>query len=517
LLPGITNVTDRARYYSLYPWFIWAFDKRYKDADAAKFEQLFRRADCLLTWVAERHSQCTDGNTAKHAIAMAGRQKLVPALAELHGNKTLRISDYATREPNDRRYFKNRLGGLGQYYIGTLVHELRILDIGERGWITYTRERGQPMAEAVDSYVGGDKFFAALEKDRVSGPVLDELERFCFCHLPHSTAEHALLTDLLFERAGINEAGGQRRLTLALALAMVDAASTSQSDPVTLDDFQKAAYGRSFGSGRRWEISPHLESTARAWALYVRNDLLSIAAQAVFAVGLKQLDEPGLQMRTGREFEEWVASSAVVKRTARQFKAKSFGEALRAFQKTLAPVDEWDAPMHEWSFSRSVLDAFTRRPDAHSDSVVLADSLRLIMALTARTTTEDAYAASPFARGFLDSYPINLHTFARLASSEWPKLSIPHLLGWLMNRWGVETHLSVALRKLRNNPQATFRVRPTEAGLRAVPDIPPPTRTNPRMKQGLQMLRDLDAITETNDGSRLTDFGKRMLREVIHA
>ncbi len=179
LLPGITNVTDRARYYSIYPWFIWAFDKRYKDADSEKFEQLFRRADCLLTCVAERHSQSTDHDTAKHAIGMIGRQTLVPALGELQGSKTLRLSDYATREENDRRYFKNRLGGLGQYYIGTL-QDLKILDIGERGWIRYTRERGQALAEAVDRYVDGDSFFAALEKDRVSLASLDELEKFCF-------------------------------------------------------------------------------------------------------------------------------------------------------------------------------------------------------------------------------------------------------------------------------------------------------------------------------------------------
>src|ERR1039457_2867848 len=29
LLPGITNVTDRARYYSFYPWVTWSLDKRY--------------------------------------------------------------------------------------------------------------------------------------------------------------------------------------------------------------------------------------------------------------------------------------------------------------------------------------------------------------------------------------------------------------------------------------------------------------------------------------------------------
>ncbi|HQP37582.1 MAG TPA: hypothetical protein PLI95_20495, partial [Polyangiaceae bacterium] len=29
LLPGITNVTDRARYYTFHPWVLWSFEKRY--------------------------------------------------------------------------------------------------------------------------------------------------------------------------------------------------------------------------------------------------------------------------------------------------------------------------------------------------------------------------------------------------------------------------------------------------------------------------------------------------------
>ncbi len=34
LLPGITNVTDRARYYTFYPWLIWALEKaRYSTFD----------------------------------------------------------------------------------------------------------------------------------------------------------------------------------------------------------------------------------------------------------------------------------------------------------------------------------------------------------------------------------------------------------------------------------------------------------------------------------------------------
>ena len=48
LLPGISNVTDRARYYSLYPWLIWKFDQHFKTASPKDFETFNRRADCLL-------------------------------------------------------------------------------------------------------------------------------------------------------------------------------------------------------------------------------------------------------------------------------------------------------------------------------------------------------------------------------------------------------------------------------------------------------------------------------------
>ncbi len=253
---------------------------------------------------------------------------------------------------------------------------------------------------------------------------------------------------------------------------MVDASSGSRSDPVTLDNFESAVYGRSFGAGQLWSIPVGLESTARAWALYVRNDLLSIAAQAVFAVGLKTLDASELRFSTGRDFEEWIVGSVLAKRTSRRFGGRSFGETLRSFQKTLAPIDRWDQPMHEWTFSRRILESFTSHRDEGADEEVLADSLRLLMALAARTTAEDAYAASPFAPGFLDPYPINLQSFANIASRDWSGLSMSELLGWLMNRWGIETHLSVALRKLRHNPQATFRIRPTERGLDVVPRYP---------------------------------------------
>ena len=56
LLPGITNVTDRARYYSFYPWIIWALEQEGYRYNSAFIDQ-FRRADCLFTLIAHRHAR----------------------------------------------------------------------------------------------------------------------------------------------------------------------------------------------------------------------------------------------------------------------------------------------------------------------------------------------------------------------------------------------------------------------------------------------------------------------------
>lgn len=52
LLPGITNVTDRARYYSFHPWVVWAFELRYPDHSVEEFRRVLRRAECLFALVA---------------------------------------------------------------------------------------------------------------------------------------------------------------------------------------------------------------------------------------------------------------------------------------------------------------------------------------------------------------------------------------------------------------------------------------------------------------------------------
>lgn len=91
LLPGITNVTDRARYYSFYPWFFWFGDKNYPNPTWDFIIDRFRRADCLFTLIAARHSKKLNEGEDLHGISMVGRDTLVPVLDVLEKGEAINL------------------------------------------------------------------------------------------------------------------------------------------------------------------------------------------------------------------------------------------------------------------------------------------------------------------------------------------------------------------------------------------------------------------------------------------
>ena len=71
LLPGITNVTDRARYYSFHPWVLRQFEQRYSDHSPGAFNRVLRRAECLFALAAiQRGKQDAPENPGRHDAAV---------------------------------------------------------------------------------------------------------------------------------------------------------------------------------------------------------------------------------------------------------------------------------------------------------------------------------------------------------------------------------------------------------------------------------------------------------------
>ena len=507
LLPGITNVTDRAVYYSFYPWLLRAIDARWgKDRDPEQFVTWLRRAEVVLTLLATRHEHSTDRAARRHGQGLVGRQKLAPAIAN---DDVLDLAAFTVRE-GPQRYFKNPYGGLAQYYLGVLV-ELGILAGATRTGLKYVREGSAALADAVDDRVDADAFFDVLDNDVLDVADLDQLAGLCPCGIRDHAGEREALLDVLFCRhGGADKAGVQRRASLELILHLAVAMQEDeegQAFPLDESMFRACTYTGFLPSGKPWHVPTELERTRRAWGTYHRNEILSVAAQGIFWACLLVCDPVDLPENSR------VLAAAFVEQVARPALGDAasvrFADAVRAAAAALPAHNRWYTDEHElqlaWAVERGARDPDQGRQDATRAAV---DAL---VALAARLGDAAPYDAVDLPDGYLDDYPINLAAFRRLMDSgAWSDLTLEQVAGWVATNWGIDVHFQVAMRKLRYQGNDTFRIRPMDKGLRLV-QAPPPVFTSPRFRQAVQILQDVGALDVDDHGARATALGRALV------
>jgi len=506
LLPGITNVTDRARYYSFYPWLVWSFNTRHPGADFERFVELYRRADCLFTLIAERHARVDVGtDPEQHGPAMVGRQQLTPAVTLLAAGQKIRLSSYATREEVSVRYFANRLGGLNQYYAGTL-YQLGILSNASRPWFRFTHDRGEPLAQAFDEGVPGVLFWSILEGDTVTADNLDALSSFCPCAMCAAETEHRWLVDLFFDRQGwYAESGVQRRKSLALILDLVQSLRDADSEDLDGGVFRAAVYAGTLPGGTPWLPPATLGHTLQGWKYYVRNDILSVVMQSAFSLALAALEGGGDIPESIESFAGALVARAEVRRSIAALRTPTFGDLCRRVQREGPALEELDDESHELAWVSALV---APQDLTHLQPKFLASILRVLALLHVRDAGDlPPYGALAIDAASLDDSPINLASF-RARCHAWQDCPLDYVARDLL-AWCLETHLRVALRKLRSTGAATFRVHPSERGLERTGDNPAPAQTNPRFRQATRILRDIGALTRSvGEGPlELTELG----------
>lgn len=501
LLPGITNVTDRARYYSFHPWVVWAFERRYTDHSVDEFRRVLRRAECLFALIAIRHARVAgDGDDGLHGGAMVGRDKLLRIEEAANG---FALGDYATLE-GPKRYFKNKLGGLGQYYFGPL-RDLRLLDHHEAaGYPGYDEQRGRKFAEAFASGVPEDTFFRVLEQDATTWDELDELNAFCPCKLRENTAEHELLLDLFLARTDLfqGDGGTTRRASLGL---MLDLASQPARDPDYAFEglLRGAAYTGALVDGSAWQVTEAHQRVLRGWGTYQRNELLSIAVQGLFAAVLRAIErDKARRIRQTRDAADVATRLLSSLGADLQLPLDSLVSRVRGALPALA---DWQHEDHElqrgWRLQNLQLN-----DDAKLEELA-RESIAILLALLARGVDEYPYGDFELDPEYFDPREIHLLSLRQASKNEWAGLTVETWIRWVAVQWGVARHLRVALRKLRGERRDTFRIRPLEGEMRVV-EAPEPVFTQPRVSRAQQILRDLCLVEYDDEGMMiLTDRG----------
>lgn len=511
LLPGITNVTDRARYYSFYPWLIWAFDKRGYTQYNHDFVERFRRADCLLSLIAARHSITSGGEYEDHAGAMVGTNTLGAVARELGDGGRVKLSDYSLREGAKKRYFMNKLGGLGQYYIGVL-RELSVLDGDSTNGVKYTRQIGQVIAESASSSIDQESFFNVVESDSVTAEDLDALSGLCPCQLSNNPEEQKILGELFFARdLFVNEEALPRRRSLQSILQL---SQLLYKEGIELSEmiFKACSYSGSLPSGVAWPVLKPLAGNRQKWAIYARNEYLSNAVQGLFFVLLDAYEASEKRFDTGDKVVSWFLGTDEAKEALVALGAnRNFSDCVEEAKRYLPAIENWSDSDHEVQLAELVVQLSRARKSAGNRRDIVIAAIKIIIALSARESPEEnPYGDIVFDDSYFQYYPINLRSFHYHLKSTWTSMTLEQVLRWVQTAWGIDVHLRVALRKLRGQSQSTFRIRPSDRGLEVMA-VPPAVHTRPRFNQAVRILKDIGALEKSESGLwRPSSFGQSL-------
>ena len=348
LLPGITNVTDRARYYSLYPWLLARFEKAGWRSEA-QIQTMLRRAECLLTLIGLQH---------EHRAAMVGVDTLVKAISRVNQGERIAISEYSELAESENRYFANPFGGLGQYYFGALW-ELGLLGGDSPKAMRLPKGTGTVIAEMVERYVPGDTFIEAIKSDQVDQTLLETLSPFCGCRLKEAAEECEALIGVMLkgwevlnpvEVASVDEvaANSARSRSLAYLCLLADAAGHSGKS-FGLTEFRAMSYSQHDTHGREVSLPDALIETDSYWKVYHRNELLSIALQGLFFATLRAAELSGRRFFDTRSMSDWfwLEGDGTVVIEAIDVDVDTSSAWMKKLANQLPAFSDWNHPAHE--------------------------------------------------------------------------------------------------------------------------------------------------------------------------
>ena len=278
LVPGLTNVTNRLRYYSFYCWVLWQFEQIHHTSKEDKWVKFIRRSEAAIALA------CHIGDSAK-AVGMAGSDWWRNDAAD--PSKHIFDLIKPTNRPGEAdQYLKAKYGNFGQFYTASML-EMKLIETTSTRVYGVSSSAGRTLAMAVQQEhpEACSLLLIAIQSGQISRSDCEKISTSLHPSYLDPTSEEARLLSKFLQGGRANDPTAiPRRMTLRNILAIV-------ADADGEFDMRRELYVQ---SGRLGE-APHAIENLTGWRAYFINEFCHIALEVWLnaIVGLSnQVREP---------------------------------------------------------------------------------------------------------------------------------------------------------------------------------------------------------------------------------
>ncbi len=481
LVPGLTNVTNRLRYYSFYCWVIRQYETTQHVDDETRWRIFVRRSEALYALASELEDPEGTGGLAGGDWARAYLRE--------HSGGRIDLRRYTDKpgERNTGQYLLARSGNFGQFYVSSMI-EVGLLQ-PTTGVPLVSRPRGEELAEAFGAAIGSS--VESLIADTLASGKLDLEDAKTIGKAIHPASinrgskEMRLLRDFLLANTPDSVDGMPRRSSAWLLLDLV-------RQGVSLDDetaVRSAFYHRVLPGNQPYNRSGEIIDR---WRIYQANEQCHVALEVWLNAVALRIDSYATGVSPGKVIGDLISGS---------FKARELQGLWRDWATEVGKA----SVAHEEELTVLVLSAL-RNLDLAQEKTVLQAAIKLLAILCDRW--------SEGAGGVRDG----LHRYAGLAGRSLAQVLTSFeacaggdaytALAEVLQEHIVESHLTIAARKLAASNKFTYRFTLSD-GVLSDGTSTNYGFTNPRLRNLARFLRDAKLCI----GDMLTPAGERFLNE----
>lgn len=495
MLPGISNLTNRLRYYGFYCWLLDFYFKKEKKGNSTEQYRFIRRAELMVAILMQ--------SERKEVLQITG-SNFAANLINGQTGKYFDLAAGADKDDTDKAvYWKYSSGAFGQYYYGAMrALSLVVAAANDDGDVIYNisqphprqKVSGKQLAEAFDETLTPaikDLFYNNIKKGRLNEADISEMIKyFAIDKVNTKSSEWALYVEMLLDKdepsQEVEENFTYHRRETILELLQVAQLNNNEYD---WQLFLLKAYELKLGTSAK-----PISETLVGWYTYKFNEYFQYACGAIFWATLQHL----YSFQQDQYLPSFVnkLAKAITKELCKAVKKSTPESTLKEILSGIpAEMDE------ETLYYNIETKADSSPAEAAKNGFLLFFRLYLENKELLPPLKELMSRKQMIREGNMVDGLLALHS----AEED----GIEQFVEQFLLRRIIYRHQMVAIRKMGNGAQATHKFIIEEQYIRFI-DTFPPRATSPRMVALWNLLSDLNVI---DADSMLTPLHKKLMAE----